>query len=199
MRALALALILALSGAPVLAETEVALQKLADLKQRKHDLANRHRATVFILNETPVTGIEPNLKEEAVLIFASNSHEIVNHPEAAAIAAAHAKTPFTTEELARLADQLDVETIAVGTVKDYRAKRDIGLPLPTMSVRVEARVKMEAFVYKRSSNSITWQDSLAKVHRQFVGGGIVKRNATRRRTSESIVDNLFSRYFAQKH
>lgn len=199
MRALVLTLMFSLAATPLFADSTVAMEKLAALRQQKQDLANRHRAAILIVNETPVAGIEGHLHNEAAVLFSSKGHEIVNHPDSAAIVAAHAKgQPFAAEELAKIADQLQVETVAVGTIKDYRAKRDIGLPLPTMSVRTEARVKMDGLVYKRSTNSIVWQDSIAKVHRQFVGGGMVSRNHTRRRTSESVIDSLFNRFFDKK-
>lgn len=177
---------------------DTALNKLNELRQRKKDLANRHRAAIFIINETPVAGVENHLREEAVILFSSKGHEIVNHPDHAGIVAAHAKTPFTAEELARLAGELEVETVAVGYVKDYRAKKDIGLPLPTMSVRTEARVKMDGLVYKRSSGQIVWQESASRVNRQFVGGGLMSRDHVRRRTGEGVVDKLFSSYFAKR-
>lgn len=199
MRPLLLALVCSLAATPVLADSTVALEKLASLRQQKIDLSNRHKAAIFVVNETPVAGVEKHLQEEAAIMFSSKGHELVNNPETTTAVAAHAKgTPFTAEELGRIADQLQVETIAVGVVKDYRAKRDIGLPLPTMTLRTEARVKMEALVYKRSTNQIVWQDSLAKVHRQFVGGGVVSRNHTRKRTSENIIASLFNRYFDKK-
>ena len=192
---------LALLGTPVLADndTHVAQQKLDELRQHRKDLQNRHRAAILIVNQTPVGGIENNLHDEAAILFSSNGHEIVNLPDSASIVAGHTKgAPFTVDELARIADQLQVETIAVGTVTDYRAKRDIGLPLPTMSVRTEARVKMNGLVYKRSANQVVWQDSINKVNRQFVGGSFMSRNQTRRRTSESVIDTLFTRYFNKK-
>lgn len=199
MRVLALALIVSVAAAPLHADSTVALEKLAALRQQKADLANRHRAAILIVNETPKQGIEHHLHNEAAVLFSSKGHEIVNHPDSANIVAAHAKgAPFTTEELAKIADQLQVETIAVGTIKDYRAKKDVGLPLPTMYIRTEARVKMDGLVYKRSTNSIVWQDSQARVSRVFVGGTVANRDNTRRRTGETVIDALFNLYFNKK-
>lgn len=199
MRALVLTLMFSLAATPLFADSTVAMEKLAALRQQKQDLANRHRAAILIVNETPVAGIDAHLHNEAAVLFSSKGHEIVNHPDSAAIVAAHTKgQPFTVEELQKIADQLQVETVAVGTVKDYRAKKDVGIPLPTMYIRTEARVKMDGLIYKRSANQIVWTDTQARVNRQFVGGTLQSRGHTRMRTSETVIDALFNRYFNKK-
>lgn len=199
MRALILGLTIALAGTSLTFADDVALNKLSELRQRKKELANRHRAAILIVNTTSSAGVERPLHEEAAILFSSKGHEIVNHPDSATIVASHAKgVPFNGEELARIADELQVETIAVATILDYRSKKDIGLPLPTMSIRTEARVKMDGLVYRRSANQIVWQDSVARTHRQFVGGGVVSRNHARQRTGEGVVDRLFQNYFNKR-
>lgn len=199
MRALILALTLVLAGTSLACAGDEALHKLTELKLRKKELANRHRTVIFVVNETPVPGVERTLLADAVLMFTSKGHTIVHHPDAANIVVAHAKgAPFTAEELSRIADELEVETIAVGVLKDYRAKRDIGLPLPAMGVRTEARVKMDGLVYKRSAHQIVWHESAARVNRQFVGGGLMSRNHVRRRTSETVLGQLFASYFNKR-
>lgn len=201
MRALALVLILALVGVPqTLAQRgSVAQAKLEELRQKKRDLANRHRAAILIANETNVAGVEIRIFEEAAILFSSKGHEIVNQPDSAAVVAGHAKgTPWTAEELAQIADRLQVETVAVGVLKDYRAKRDVGLPLPTMYMRTEARVTIEGLVYQRSRNQIVWTDTVSRKERTYVGGATVSRNRARGRASMNTVDQLFGRYLDKK-
>jgi hypothetical protein len=203
MRAIALALAVTLAGSTgAVAQDEanaIALQKLNALRQHRRDMANRHRAAVIVLNESNVPGVESRLFNEAAVLFSSKGYEIVSQPDAAGAAAGHAKgAAWTPEELAAIADRLQVETVAVATLKEYQAKRRFGLPLPQMTVRTDAHISMDGAVYRRSENQIVWHDTLNHRERNLVGGAYLSRNEARRAASLNTVDKLFSGYFAKK-
>lgn len=203
MRAFAFALAVLVASSSVAAAQDeanaIALQKLNALRQHRRDMANRHRAAVIVLNESNVPGVEARLFNEAAVLFSSKGYEIVSQPDAVAAASGHAKgAAWTNEELAAIADKLQVETVAVAVLKEYQAKRGFGLPLPQMTIRTDAHVSMDAAVYRRSENQVVWKDSLSHRERTLIGGGIVSRNEARRSASLTTIDRLFSGYFNKK-
>jgi hypothetical protein len=200
MRFLALALTLALAGTAVANErTDTALSKLEQLRQQKRDLENRNRVAIIFNNETPIAGAEQKLIEETGILFSQKGHTIVSQDSVAKATASHAKNaPWTNEELAALADSLGVETIVIGNLKEFKAKKGFGLPLPTMWVRTDANVTVEGAVYQRSKNNIVWKDTVSRHRRRYVGGGAITRAESRRNMGYSVVDDLYRGYLNRR-
>lgn len=202
MRFLALALTLALVGAGAsFADegTDLALAKLEQLRQQKRDLSNRNRAAIVFGNESGIPGAETKLIEETGILFSSKGHTIVNQEDVNKLVAAHPKgTPWTNDELAALADQLGVETIIIGNLKEFKAKKGFGLPLPTMWVRTDANVTVDGAVFLRSKKDIVWKDTVARHSRRYVGGGAITRGESRRNMGFTVVDQLYRAYLNRR-
>lgn len=200
MRSLALALSLALLGAAAAPaqESAVALQKLEQLRQQRRDLANRNRAAIIFANETPIAGAEQSLIEEAGVLFSQRGYEIVGQDAVNKAIAGHAKgAPWTVEELRALSDQLGVETIIIGDLKKFEAKRHFGVPLPSLWARVKADVTVDGQVFRRSRNEIVWKDTVSRTKRQALGA-YVSRNETRRNAGYTVVSELFKGYLNRR-
>ena len=204
MRAFAIALTFALlAGSAAVAQdanpNDIALQKLSELRQRRVDMADRHRLAILIVNESNVPGAEVQLLEQSAVLFSSKGYEIANFPDATAVVAAHAKgAPWTPDELAAIAKRLQVETVAVGTLTHYQAHRKFGLPLPTMSVKTDADISMTGLVYKRTENQIVWQNAIKNRKTSLVNGGMISRNQARRQAGLATVDKLFNGFLSTK-
>ena len=204
MRALVLCVSIALAGSSmVLAQdpNSVAFQKLNELRQKKRDLANRHRAAVIVVNESNVPGQEHALFNEAAVLFSSKGYEIVSEPDANAAGAAHAKgTPWSQEELAAIADRFQVETVAVARLTKYQAKKKIGIPvLPMSDIRTSAFIEMNAAVYRRSEGRIVWTDAVNHREHSLVGASMVSRDEARHHASLNAMDQLFNGYLNKKN
>lgn len=197
---IALSLVLVCAGASFADDgTDLALAKLEQLRAQKRDLANRNRVAIVFGNETPINGAEQKLVEETGILFSSKGHTIVNQDDVNKLTAAHAKnTPWTNDELAALADQLQVETIVIGNLKQYKAKKGFGLPLPTMWVRTDANVTIDGAVFLRSKKDVVWKDTVSRHSRRYVGGGAITRNESRRNMGYSVVDQLYRAYLNRR-
>jgi hypothetical protein len=200
------ALLVMTSTLPVLADQVAPVpqsqlqQKLAEIRLFRERQFYRNRvAVVPFRNETRKAGAEQNFTEETVDIFKSRNFQVVSQHEIEAALEGRVKgTQLSEEELARLAEKLKVETIVLGTVKQYEAKRKFGLPLPTMWIATHANVALEGAVYRRSANRIVWQESAKHHDKELVGGAMTSRNEARARTGREALEKLFDGYFESK-
>jgi hypothetical protein len=202
MRSLVLALAVSLIASPLLAQsagTTTALEKLEWLRKQRKELAIRNRCAILFTNDSNVPGAEQALAEQTAVLFSSKGHEIINQADANAAAAAHAKgTPWTPEELAAIAENLRAETVVVGNLKEYRAHREFGAPLPTMWVRTDAHVTVEGWVFRKTQGQVVWQNTVSRKERNLIGGGVVKRHEARARTGLNSVDQLYNGYLNKR-
>jgi len=175
-------------------------QKLAELRQYRETQYYRNRVAVIpFRNETSKAGAEDSFTDAAVLIFQGRNYHVVPVHEVTAALERHPKgTLLSPEELARLAQILKVETIFMGTIKKFEAKRKFGVPLPTMWIKTQAKVTLEGAVYRRSANQIVWQDSDIRHDTALIGGGFVSRSEIRSRTGRDSLESLLDGYFSAK-
>jgi hypothetical protein len=200
MRVLVFALSMALLGASSAPaqESAVALQKLEQLRAQRKALANRNRLAIIFSNETPIAGAEKDLINETATLFGQRGYEIVAQESVAKVTGSHAKgAPWTNEELAAVADGLGVETVVIGVLKEYKAKKHFGVPLPSLWIRTKAEVAADGAVYRRSQNNIVWKDSISRQKRQAMGT-YVGRDETRRNAAFTAVDELYKGYLNRK-
>jgi len=208
MRALVLALTVALAGSTTvlvqtgLAQTpeSIAEQKLNELRQHRHDLANRHRIAILVMNESNIPNVERHLFDEAARLFSAKGYEIVSADSLAAAVSAHAKgTPWSDAELAGIADRYQVETIAVATLKRYQAKRSFGIPvLPFADSWTTAYIDMDGAVYRRSESKVVWTKTFNHRESKLFGAEYETRSHARSRASDNAIGKMFSEYLTKK-
>ena len=199
MRALTLAVTLALAGSQVVLaqDTEaLTLKKLEEVRKMRIDREYRRRVAILpFANTTGKTDAEFTYAWQLRRLFEASNYDVVPQAEVNQAAAGHsASSPWTQEEMRRVSEQLKAETIVTGTLKEYNGHKKFGLPLPQMWVATHAYVTVEGQVYRHSLDQVVWTESMHRHERDTVGGGYETRNRARSRTGSTAVDRLFVNY-----
>jgi hypothetical protein len=181
--------------------TRQAARRLQQLRRWRKDLPILNRVAVLpFLNATQKEGAAEGLALHVAGLFAGRGFEPVPAEVVSnALGAAGATMPTNDAELARVAAKVGAEFLVGGTVKQFRAHKTFGVPLPGSYVRTHATAELEGFVFLRSRGQVAWRETLQRHDTWTFMGAVKSRDKARNQSTEKLTTELFSRYLDLHH